>query len=98
MDRNPRRADIARLGHVLADVDFPAAKWQLVTHAENYGADATTRDDLWRLPAGEYADLVAVLVALGYVVRAASAPPPGYRTQPATQAAAGDRPRPEPRS
>ena len=48
--RRSARADMARIAHVLAGVTFPAAKWQLIMHAEDYGADATSRSDLWRLP------------------------------------------------
>lgn len=81
------RADIARVRHVLAGVPFPAAKWQLIIHAEDYGADSGTRADLWGLAAGTYADLTAVLGALGLL-----APParPGYRPAPGTQAAGRD--------
>jgi hypothetical protein len=88
MRRNVR-ADIARIRHVLADVPFPAAKWQLIIHAEDYGADSGTRADLWGLPAGSYADVAAVLGALGLL-----APPPsrpGYRPAPGAQAAARER-------
>ena len=88
MRRNVR-ADIARVRHVLADVPFPAAKWQLIIHAEDYGADSGTRADLWGLPARSYADLNAVLGALGLL-----APPPGrpgHRAAPGPQAAGRDR-------
>ncbi|MCX6465435.1 MAG: DUF2795 domain-containing protein, partial [Pseudonocardiales bacterium] len=86
MMRRSSRADVARVRHVLAGVTFPAAKWQLIIHAEDYGADATTRTDLWRLPAGVYPDIQAVLAALGMV--AAPAPREGYRSAPSAQAAA----------
>jgi len=61
--RNPR-ADAERVAKVLDGLPFPAAKWQILMHAENYGADAFTRVELWSLPTGEYADLDAVLSAL----------------------------------
>jgi hypothetical protein len=64
--RNPR-ADVLRIGQVLAGLEFPAAKWQLIMHAEDYGADAYTRAELWSLPLGTYADRGAVLAALGLV-------------------------------
>ncbi len=86
MPSNPR-ADIARVSQVLAGMSFPAAKWQLIIHGEDYGADATTRSQLWGLPAGVYADLRAVHAALGLV---AGPEPTGYRTAPAAQAAARD--------
>jgi hypothetical protein len=53
-----------RVAQVLAGMAFPAAKWQLVMEAEEYGADATTRADLWALPAGSYPDLRCVLDAV----------------------------------
>lgn len=62
--RNPR-ADIERVSQVLAGIDYPAAKWQLIMHAEEYGADAATRADLWGLAPGGYPTLAAVLQALG---------------------------------
>jgi hypothetical protein len=61
--RNPR-ADAERVSQVLAGMVYPAAKWQLLMAAEEYGADASTRAELWSLPTGEYADLDAVLSAL----------------------------------
>jgi hypothetical protein len=61
--RNPR-ADAERVSQVLAGMDYPAAKWQLLMQAEEYGADASTRAELWSLPTGQYADLDAVLSAL----------------------------------
>lgn len=74
MYRRTPRADAQRIGQVLAGIEFPAAKWQLIMHAEEYGADATTRAELWSLPARSYGDLVAVLAALGLV-----APPTAIR-------------------
>ncbi|MHA6780858.1 DUF2795 domain-containing protein [Pseudonocardia saturnea] len=82
-------ADIQRIRHVLTGVSFPAAKWQLIIHAEEYGADAPTRADLWGLPAGTYDGLAAVVAAMGYT---APPPRPGYRTAPPAQAAAQDVP------
>lgn len=80
-------ADIQRIRHVLTGVSFPAAKWQLIIHAEEYGADARTRADLWGLPAGTYDGAAAVVAALRFT---APAPPP--RTAPPAQAAAQDVP------
>jgi len=65
--RRSLRADIQRISQVLAGLDFPAAKWQLIMYAEEYGADSTTRADLWSLPTGVYTDLNRVLAALGLV-------------------------------
>lgn len=81
--------DVARIRHVLTGVSFPAAKWELITHAEAYGADAPTRADLWSLPAGTYDGVAAVVAALGLT---APPPRPGYRTNPPAQAAAQDVP------
>lgn len=87
--RNPR-ADVQRISQVLAGIPFPAAKWQLIMEAEDYGADAATRAELWALPTGSYADLTAVLAALGL---AAQVPAAGrYRMQPAPQVAGRMRP------
>ena len=91
MYRRRTRADVQRLGQVLAGLPFPAAKWQLIMHAEDYGADAETRAELWSLPPGTYQDLRTVLVALD----AAAAPPARrstYRVQPRMQAAGRERP------
>lgn len=87
------RADAVRLAHVLSGVAFPAAKWQLVIEAEDYGADARSRADMRRLPAGTYADLGAVLVALGLSASGPPAPRDGYRGAPPAQAAALDQDR-----
>ena len=43
-----------RVRQVLHGLRFPAEKWQIVTQAELYGADATTRDQLYQLPLREY--------------------------------------------
>jgi hypothetical protein len=61
--RNPR-ADAERVSQVLAGLVYPAAKWQILMHAEHYGADAYTRAELWALSTGVYSDLAAVLQAL----------------------------------
>jgi hypothetical protein len=91
------RADTVRLAQVLSGTAFPAAKWQLVIQVEDYGADARSRADMWRLPAGTYADLGAVLVALGLPAPGgAPAHRDGYREAPPAQAAALDGSRPTP--
>jgi hypothetical protein len=65
MARRDERADVERITHVLAGIPWPAAKWQLISYAEEYGADAATRADLWSLPPGTYSSLSSVLGALG---------------------------------
>ena len=77
--RNPR-ADAERVSQVLAGLVYPAAKWQILMHAENYGADAYTRAELWALSTGVYSDLGAVL-------RALSCDSPGVRPQRASDVA-----------
>ncbi|WP_219416969.1 DUF2795 domain-containing protein [Pseudonocardia nigra] len=62
--KNPG-ADAQRISQVLAGITYPAAKWQLIMQAEEYGADAGTRAELWALPTGTYADLAAVITAVG---------------------------------
>ncbi|HET9141811.1 DUF2795 domain-containing protein [Actinophytocola sp.] len=39
---------------VLDGLRFPAAKWQILTQAELYGADVRTRGELLRLPTRQY--------------------------------------------
>lgn len=93
MVRRGTQADVQRVRHVLAGLAFPAAKWQLIIHAEDYGADARTRADLWALPSGDYPDLRSVLVALGLAATPPQRPPaqrPAYQVAPAVQAAARD--------
>jgi hypothetical protein len=87
--RRTSRADVTRIGQVLDGMEFPAAKWQLIAHADHYGADAVTRSELWAMP-------VAVLTAIGVLGRPAPSravppPPAAYRSQPELQAAAQER-------
>jgi hypothetical protein len=103
--RNPR-ADAERVSQVLAGMAYPAAKWQLIMQAEEYGADAPTRAELWALPTGSYPDLPAVLAALGFegapverLAKYRTQPSPNqpyrtgpYRAQPAPQVAGRVRP------
>jgi Protein of unknown function (DUF2795) len=79
--RRNLRADIQRISQVLAGLDFPAAKWQLIMYAEEYGADSTTRADLWSLPTGVYIDVSRVLAALGLVAHP-TRPGTGHRPPP----------------
>ncbi|HEX4702900.1 MAG TPA: DUF2795 domain-containing protein [Pseudonocardiaceae bacterium] len=52
---------------VLDALDFPAERWEIVTAAEFYGADAATCEWLRRLPlrAQPYRDIQDVIDALG---------------------------------
>jgi len=54
----------SQVGVVLADLEFPAHRWEIVMFAERYGADRYTRMRLARLPEGRYCDLAAVTSAL----------------------------------
>jgi hypothetical protein len=60
MPRETDRAVGMRLSCVLDGLLFPAAKWQIVTHAEYYGADARSIAQLWAIPVRSYADVAAV--------------------------------------
>ncbi|WP_158228011.1 DUF2795 domain-containing protein [Pseudonocardia sp. MH-G8] len=64
MHRSNYRSDVERLSQILTGTPYPAAKWQLIMQAEEYGADIATRAQLWALPSGTYRDLRSVLVAL----------------------------------
>lgn len=80
-------SDVQRIRYVLTGLSFPAAKWQLIMHAEEYGADASTRADLWGLPAGSYDGLATVVAALGFT---AAPPRAGHRPAAPAQAVAQD--------
>lgn len=86
--RRTTHADLKRVRQVLAGLPFPAEKWQLITYAEEYGADATTRGDLWALPVGSYPDLSAVLASLGLAAATVDPARRGYRAAPPAAAAA----------
>ncbi|QJY44694.1 DUF2795 domain-containing protein [Pseudonocardia broussonetiae] len=88
--RRGTAADVQRVRHVLSGLAFPAAKWQLIIHAEEYGADAATRTDLWALPTGTYDSAAAVVAAMGLT---AAPPRRSFRSAPPAQAAARDLPR-----
>lgn len=92
--RRTTHADLQRVRQVLAGLPFPAEKWQLIMYAEEYGADATTRSDLWALPVGSYPDLSAVLRSLGMAATTVDPARRGHRaaspaTPPAASAARG---------
>jgi hypothetical protein len=89
VNRRSPRAAVQRLGQVLHGLAFPAAKWQLIMHAEDYGADSGSRAELWSLPTGVYTDRHAVFEALGWV---APRPAAGRRPAPAAESAAREHP------
>jgi hypothetical protein len=55
---------------VLRGLTYPAEKWQIVTQAELYGADSSTRGQLYRLPMREYATPAEITAALDRTRRA----------------------------
>ena len=78
MDRRAQlHADVQRITQVLAGLDYPAARWQVLAEADHYGADAGSRQQLHALPSLTYRDLGDVLVALGLL---------SVRVPPAAQA------------
>lgn len=85
-----------RVACVLSGCRFPAARWELMTYADHYGADVCTREDLRALPPGPFADLAEVLVHVTRPRGAAAARLGPARLAPvATRPArAGLRPRP----
>lgn len=68
----------ARLGPVLRDVAYPAAKWQLVAAALGYGADIVSMTELHRLPERHYRNLGDVVLAI-YEVLISVAPTTQYQ-------------------
>jgi uncharacterized protein DUF2795 len=56
--------DARSLRAVLAGLVFPAWRWEIVTRAGWYGADARTTDRLRRLPARPYRDLRDIMATL----------------------------------
>ena len=55
-----------RMMAVLADVEFPAMRWELLIHVEFIGADIRSRTEIRRLPAGSYEDLASVILAINH--------------------------------
>ena len=49
---------------VLRGLNFPAERWQVITQAELYGVDGTTRSRLWELPRRRYRSPTDVTAAL----------------------------------
>lgn len=81
------RSDADRVAQTLEGIGYPAAKWQLIMQAEEYGADTATRAGLWALPAGSYEDLEAVMAALAAVVPQVGMPQVGRYRPPALRSA-----------
>jgi hypothetical protein len=58
------------LEEVLNGVTYPAYKWKIISCAEIYDVDPSTRHDLYGLPARAYRSSGAVTAALGSRQRA----------------------------
>jgi hypothetical protein len=57
-------ADHLMVRQVLYGLRFPAAKWQILTQADLYGADSRTRQRLFTLPLRMYRDCTDVVAWL----------------------------------
>jgi hypothetical protein len=55
---------ISQIAAVLADLTYPAAKWQVLAEADYYGANFEVRALLWALPLGRYDSFDTVRAAL----------------------------------
>lgn len=53
-----------RLGKVLADLHYPAEKWEIITCAEIWGMDVETRRKLYSLPVRTFDNLRQVAESL----------------------------------
>ena len=53
-----------KLTAVLADLEFPAFRWQVVACAHAYGADGLSRCQIARLPERQYGDLSEICAAI----------------------------------
>jgi hypothetical protein len=58
---------IQRLRYVLAEQRFPAARWELITRAQHYGADVHTLRELHALPEARFQCLTDVECAVADV-------------------------------
>lgn len=94
VERERLRDNLAR---VLADLCWPACRWEVLTEAEAWGVSAVTRNQLTPLPDGRYASIEAVvemLSAAGGRPRTAAPPAPATRPDrlhPAERAVARQR-------
>jgi hypothetical protein len=61
MDTTSEAPDVAE---ILADVAYPAEKWQITSCADLYGADVRVRRQLYDLPPRTYTSSDDVLEAL----------------------------------
>ncbi len=83
MDPAGVHPQVQRITQVLAGLEYPAARWQVLAEADHYGADSASLAQLWTLRAGTYRNLGSVLAELGLVaVVRTPANRPGPRTAP----------------
>ena len=52
------------LAQILVGLKFPADRWQIVAHVDDYGPDLGTRHLFWQLPERTYLTVAAVLEAM----------------------------------
>lgn len=64
------------LGRVLAEVRWPASRWQVLAEAEFWGVSGVVREQLSALPDGRYPSLEALLEVLAAVARGRLRTPP----------------------
>lgn len=90
VERERLRDNLAR---VLADLRWPACRWQVLTEAEAWGVSGVIRNQLTPLPDGRYASIEAVVEMLSAAAggRLRTAAPPAPATRP-------DRPHPAERA
>ncbi|MFL6141455.1 MAG: DUF2795 domain-containing protein [Labedaea sp.] len=58
------------LREVLADLSYPADKWQIVTCADVYGFDSAVRRSLYALPVRRYRSAAEVEAEMGALLHA----------------------------
>jgi hypothetical protein len=61
------KSEAPSVAEILADIAFPAEKWQITTCADVYGADNSTRRALYSLPPKNYTSADEVREALDEV-------------------------------
>jgi hypothetical protein len=67
---------------VLAGVRFPAPRWQLVAHAQHWGATPSCITELVALPVRDYRSLADVAAAIAQQRSAMARRPPDARPDP----------------
>ena len=74
--------DSVGIRDVLAGVRFPAPRWQLVAHAQHWGATPSCITELVALPVREYRSLNDVAAAIAQQRTATTGRPPAPRPNP----------------